>query len=76
MAVKNLLKQAEENKDERLKEILKILKTHKCRVLGGNTPEEVLVEISYQNNSMNKVSRFTSPFIDSIEHARNQCAPL
>ena len=73
MVVRNLHKKAEETGDEHLKGILEQLKTRKCRVLAGNTPRDILVEISHRNNAMNKViSRFTSPFVDTIEHARNQ----
>src|SRR5450759_4790115 len=72
-AVNNLILQSHEPGNQSLEKIVAPLLVRKCRILNGNTPKQILVEISLRNNSMNKiVSKFNSPFLDTIEHARNQ----
>jgi hypothetical protein len=76
-AVNNLLAKSQEIGGQHLLRIVEPLKIRKCRILNGNTPKAVLVELSLRNNAMNKmVSRFKSPFLDTIDHARNQYADL
>src|SRR5450759_5741425 len=73
MAVKNLIRQQERTEDPKLKAILDCLAVRKCRILAGDTPENILVDISHRNHSGNKVvSKFKAPFMDAIDHARSQ----
>ena len=72
-AVNNLIQKSREIGQQHLIPIVEKLRYRKCRLLNGDTPQSVLVELSMRNNSMNKtVAKFKSPFLDSIEHARNQ----
>ena len=72
-AAKNLIAQSREPGNQHLLPVVAKLKIRNCRVLRGDTPEKILVEILETNNSMNKtVAKFKSPFMDVVCHARNQ----
>jgi hypothetical protein len=75
-AAKNILKRAADG-DLTVKHLVPKLKERTARILDRDTPRVVLVELSRRSNVSNKtLGKFCSPFMESIEHARNQYADL